>query len=352
MKRKILTRIADFGIVFITLMSIPLNIVAYFALKNSQYQLPRFVPPAIAIIIIVLAVFRKKIKLEVKIWAFIFVLFAAASFTLLLGLLDMASLWFLVSIIFAVFVSKKHEAMYIFIASFIVISITGVLMITKNTFIPLNYGFSSCQYACVIIRIINFLIIGFLIFYILKVFVKTMSLYVTELQNKYEISEKLNLALNGEMTEKIKNEELKANLEFKERELNYKKHELTETIIKLISFNKTLVEIKKSIIKDKNKDALKTISNNLNSNYNWQRFELSFYEIYPSFIANLKENYPELTETEVKLSSFLLMKLKTREIAEIMTISETSVSKYRNRLRKKLNIESGSDLHDFLSENK
>jgi len=350
MKKNILTKIADFGIVFIAFMSIPLNIISYFALKNQQYQVPQLIPPLITSFVIVLAIFRKRIKLETKIWLFVFILFATACFSLSLGLLDMASLWFLVAIIFAVFVSKNNEAIYVFLSAFILIVLVGILMVTKTTLIILDYKFDNCQFACVAIRIINFLIIGFLIFYILKIFIKTMSLYVNELQNKYEILEKLHRSLNREMKEKIKNEELKANLDFKERELNYKKHELSKTIIKLINFNKILTEIRNLIIKNENQEALKTISNNLNSKYNWQKFELSFYEIYPLFIPNLKKKYPKLTETEVKLSCFLLMKFKTREIAEIMTISETSVSKYRNRLRKKLNIKSGADLYHFLSE--
>ena len=84
MKRRILTKIADFGIVFIALISIPLNVVAYFALKNSQYQLPRTVPLIITIFIIILTIFRRKIKLEIKIWIFISILFTAACYTLFL----------------------------------------------------------------------------------------------------------------------------------------------------------------------------------------------------------------------------------------------------------------------------
>lgn len=92
--------------------------------------------------------------------------------------------------------------MWVFVVSFIVVLIAGILMMTKITFIPLQYNFNNCQFACIAVRILHFLLIGSLVYYILNVFFTTIQNNVKELQKKSEDLEFLNTALNIEMIEK------------------------------------------------------------------------------------------------------------------------------------------------------
>lgn len=199
---KVVNKITDNSILFIALLSIPLNVIIFFALQESQYQLPRYIPPILGLVVIVISLIRNLIELRIKIWSFILLLFLTGCYSLLLGLIDVASLWFVLAIIYSLFISKKNEAMWVFVVSFIVVLITGILMMTKITFIPLQYNFNNCQFACIAVRILHFLLIGSLVYYILNVFFSTIQNNVKELQKKSEDLEFLNTALNIEMIEK------------------------------------------------------------------------------------------------------------------------------------------------------
>ncbi|MCF6366274.1 MAG: tetratricopeptide repeat protein [Bacteroidales bacterium] len=159
---------------------------------------------------------------------------------------------------------------------------------------------------------------------------------------------KRKIRLQNEKIVKQENTELKTILEFKEKELNFKAKELSQAIANIISYNETLRKIKKSLPKTANRETLSILNNNLRTNQNWEKFKLTFNNLYPSFFTKINEIFTSLTENEIKLCAFLIMDLKTREIADIMNISETSVSKNRNRLRKKLQLESGTDIAVYL----
>ena len=66
------------------------------------------------------------------------------------------------------------------------------------------------------------------------------------------------------------------------------------------------------------------------------------------FFKQIDEKFPTLTKHEKRICAFLVMGMTTSEIAHIMNITEASVSKNRNRLRKKLHLENGADISEFL----
>jgi DNA-binding CsgD family transcriptional regulator/tetratricopeptide (TPR) repeat protein len=146
------------------------------------------------------------------------------------------------------------------------------------------------------------------------------------------------------------NLQLKLTLETKEKELTYKNRELTKAISNSIAMNETLKSIKSVLNPNENRNAIDVINSNLNNNLNWEKFKISFNEIYPQFLNHLTEKYPSLTQNEKRLCAFLRMGMRTSEIANLINISETSVSKNRNRLRKKLGLKSGFDISLFLKE--
>ena len=66
------------------------------------------------------------------------------------------------------------------------------------------------------------------------------------------------------------------------------------------------------------------------------------------FLKRLKEKYPTISPRELDLSTYLLMNMSTKEIAEIMNISSGGVELARYRLRKKLNLTKKENLTGFL----
>ena len=201
-QHSLIDRITNNSIVFIALLSIPLNIIIFFALRESEYQFPRYIPPFLGLLSIVAAFLRKKIPLNPKLWGFITILFFTGCYNLLLGLIDMASLWFVLAIVYALFISEKKEALVLFGISFLVVFIAGILMMTKISFIPLNYKFESCQFACIAVRILHFLMIGSLIYYILSTFYREIRKYLEDLRKQTDHLAQVNQALEQESQEK------------------------------------------------------------------------------------------------------------------------------------------------------
>ncbi len=220
MKDELINKIANTSILFIALMVLPFNAIIYVALDESVYLWPRFVPPLLGLAAIILAFLKNRVKFKPKIWIFIVLLFLSGWFNLALGLLDTASLWFVLAIVYSLFTLKKRETLGLFIISFISILIVGILMITRSTFIPLDYHFENCQYTCVIVRILHFLLIGFLIYYILTKFYSRLQSNMDELKTKADDLEFLNAALKHEISEKkdIRQKMIEAVIQTEEKE--------------------------------------------------------------------------------------------------------------------------------------
>lgn len=83
----------------------------------------------------------------------------------------------------------------------------------------------------------------------------------------------------------------------------------------------------------------------------WNEFEKQFIEISPDFIDKLHSRHPALTVNETRLSIFLFLNLRTKEISSITGQSVKSINVARARLRKKLRIDNSSvSLHSYLRE--
>ncbi len=77
-------------------------------------------------------------------------------------------------------------------------------------------------------------------------------------------------------------------------------------------------------------------------------FESNFDDIYEDFYKRMKEEFPELTPSDLKLAAYLRMNLQTRDIAPLLNISIRGLENKRYRLRKKLRLETNINLVDFL----
>ncbi len=153
---------------------------------------------------------------------------------------------------------------------------------------------------------------------------------------------------------KIRAQNEKLNIEKKRLEelMQVKSRELTSQLLQLANKNELNFQLVKKLRKAKpdfkkgNLDLINSIISDLCINVNeniWVSFEKSFSEVHPNFMKNIRHDFPNLTQKEQRLSSFLFLNLSSKEIAAITHISVTSVEIARVRLRKKLNI-SGEDI--------
>lgn len=80
----------------------------------------------------------------------------------------------------------------------------------------------------------------------------------------------------------------------------------------------------------------------------WEVFKSYFTEVHNNFDMKLKAVYPEISEKEIRLASFLRMNLSTKEIASMLNVLPDSVLKSKYQLKKKLKLDKETDLNHFL----
>ena len=137
--------------------------------------------------------------------------------------------------------------------------------------------------------------------------------------------------------------------------LEVKNKELTTFTLKMIEKDESLNELKDRIEDGKDKISLQEVKNiirkiTINNAGNWAEFEAKFVDVNKEFYENLNMHFPKLTRGDRKLCALLKLNLSSKEIARLMGISVESVHTTRYRLRKKLGLEKGDDLIDFMAK--
>ena len=138
------------------------------------------------------------------------------------------------------------------------------------------------------------------------------------------------------------------------------KAELSFQLLKTSSRLELLKGFKDRLIKESQKKGLaievlqflKSLTRELNrelqsENY-WDHFERNYRELHEEFSANLKKSYPDLTKGEIRLSYLLRQKMSNKEVANVLNVSPAAVEKAKYRLKKKLRIDKGSSLDNFI----
>jgi hypothetical protein len=173
----------------------------------------------------------------------------------------------------------------------------------------------------------------------------------TEEQKQLAYLHQLELERSEKEIMKLKNESLKS-------EIDTKNTELASTALHLIQKDETLMKVKEEFLRlkkahevDKDSEEYKKIIRMLGDDKmkkNWDQFAIHFNKVHDDFLLFMKKRYPNLTSSDLKLCAYLRLNLSSKDIAQIMNITIKSVELSRYRLRKKLDIEPGESLFDFL----
>lgn len=173
------------------------------------------------------------------------------------------------------------------------------------------------------------------------------------LEKNKEISETQQALLKVELENKrLSEKQLQYDLEFRHKEL------LTYTL-NLVQKNTIMQNVRDGINeliplaekdnKVKFSKLLKTIDYSLESEKDWDEFRMYFEKVHSSFFENIKQQYPDLTQGDLKLCALISLNLSMKEMAELMGISPESVKMARHRLRKKLNLATEDNLTEFVA---
>ena len=154
-------------------------------------------------------------------------------------------------------------------------------------------------------------------------------------------------------------------LENKEREIKNQENQLDALNRELAShsiFNsqklKLLTEIKEDIDEARKMkgDAAKTqlarvrrkIDANLNEQEDMMAFKIQFEKIHPNFFKRLTELSPKLTGHDLKYCAYIRLNMSTQDISNLLFVEKKSVEMSKYRIKKKLGLDRGERLSEFL----
>lgn len=96
------------------------------------------------------------------------------------------------------------------------------------------------------------------------------------------------------------------------------------------------------------KESIRDLKQALDCEDEWDSFTEHFEQVKPGFLARLKEGHPNLSSNDIRFISYLYMNLSLKEISVIFNITAETCRKRKERITKKLKLNSSSELYDYL----
>jgi DNA-binding CsgD family transcriptional regulator len=217
----------------------------------------------------------------------------------------------------------------------------------SNNIDSYSFEIERAWYFSNLMRVIYFLILsGFILLihlYYKRHYNKKQQQIVDQKQKEF----KLTSLENEQEIMRLKNEQLKNEVESKNREL-------TISTMSIIKKNEILNSIKKELILEHSEDVysqvIKTIDKNINNKKDWEFLEEAFNNADKNFLKKIKKLHPELTPNDLRFCAYLRLNLSSKEIAPLLNISVRSVEIKRYRLRKKLELPHEKSLIEYILE--
>jgi len=165
--------------------------------------------------------------------------------------------------------------------------------------------------------------------------------------------------LNSRQKIKIKNALLEKDIA--ESDLKFKNKELSINLLSLLKKNDLITEVSQKLAAIENapsrtdlKEAVIRLNHEIKQSSDdrlWQEFSARFKETNSKFYEKLLIQYPDLTQSELKLCAYLRLNMSTKEISDLTGQRKETLETARYRLRKKFGLtNSESNLVTFLSQ--
>ncbi len=168
-----------------------------------------------------------------------------------------------------------------------------------------------------------------------------------------EEQHQLQVRLSEEAISRLQQEKLEA-------EVQHKTQELASATMHLVQKNEILNAIRERLEKlgqkaaspaELNKEIgqiIKVMEQDSSIDSDWEHFSQNFDQVHSDFLKRLGEQYAHLGPNDFKLCAYLRMNLSSKEIAALMNISVRGVEASRYRLRKRLGLDTETNLTEFL----
>jgi ligand-binding sensor domain-containing protein/DNA-binding CsgD family transcriptional regulator len=171
-------------------------------------------------------------------------------------------------------------------------------------------------------------------------------------QDKLRQNHQLEIERNEQQITKLQKKQLEADVEFKNKELATTTMHLVQRGKLLSKIGDELLPLVQQTTSKDTANDLKKVIRLLNEakklDNDWDQFAVHFDHVHTNFLSNLKEKYPNLSPSDLKLCAYLKLNLSSKEIAQLLNITPRAVEVSRYRLRKKLGLKPETNLFDFL----
>jgi tetratricopeptide (TPR) repeat protein/DNA-binding CsgD family transcriptional regulator len=175
---------------------------------------------------------------------------------------------------------------------------------------------------------------------------------LNEQQQRIYLAEK-DLMESALRMKKMEEESLKDQLDTRSRELS-------SHILHLIQKNEVMEEVRTGLheaIRDERRDQKKQLRQLLNKiNFSfaqddyWNEFRLIFDKVHAQFFTTIKAQSPDLTPAEIRLLALVKMELASADMAKLLGVTVDSLRVMRYRVKKKLHIDTGDSLQQYVRQ--
>ncbi|HAC14650.1 MAG TPA: hypothetical protein DCE78_01715 [Bacteroidetes bacterium] len=202
---------------------------------------------------------------------------------------------------------------------------------------------------------------AFFVYFVLVVsFLLMIRIYISRRRWR-KISKDLEVSHEKMLIEKELNEKeiIKLTNDKLQAEVEHKSAQLATNTMAILRKNELLQSIKTELLKQKSEmgdrlpkkyanQLLSLIDKGLQDEREWEVFEQLYDQAHGDFFKRLKDDYPQLTPSDLRLCAYLRMNLASKEIAPLLSISVRGVEERRYRLRKRLNLSADTNLTEMI----
>jgi tetratricopeptide (TPR) repeat protein len=174
---------------------------------------------------------------------------------------------------------------------------------------------------------------------------------------RQRIIAELQIRFDVERTEREK-EIYRLSAERLEQDMANKVSELNAKTVNLVERNAFIDEIRVALValeklpEDRTRPVIRELINRLKHSadpeQDWKEFETRFEQVHQNFLQRIKQLYPKLTRSELKVCALIRSGRSTKEIAVILHVSERTITTHRTSINARIGRPPGSSLASFL----
>ena len=173
--------------------------------------------------------------------------------------------------------------------------------------------------------------------------------FIRKPYDKLELISRVSATLRNSLTEKENKRLLQDQIEQKERELSMMAMQAYEKNKFFSELEDQLKQLHIAGLEPELKKIFREIRIQKNDEASWKNFSFHFQNVHPHFFKTLHEQYPDLTNNDIRISSYLKIGINNKEIAQLIGVEVGTVKTNLYRLKKKLGLGPDHSLRAFIS---